>query len=775
MGLRKNFLILSAVAALLPLRADVLDDTFALQGNLDEARLDLQGGRWSPEIGAAAAQAITRFSAALASPGAAAEWQNATLNPSAPPVEAAESLGRIQGILQHTAALEMLAALQGGDVERAREWRAAIKLPKYANAVEGALALQRLGGEASHREEVGKLLAREAVIWQITRAREKADNLARLVSESRATPELVAARAAEIQALSNLPPALLAPATGGKTVDPASAAAAEQAFRRLLAPDAELGSAVSQWRLALEATYPNLLGADDVNRRERILLKLLRLIPFEYRSGVRDGKITIPIEYREAVTFTIQCQQTLTELMPVWRQTKAEALQAHGSDLLETLDSLEQTIKAKGAVGRVEELARSVSEILQKDFGLTLKKQGKTKEVVDETVLDIRSLLGESLAAAQGGNWRRAEEARLDAYVTFDLEIESRTLPRDPSLALRVEKAFLDGDGKHPGIKAALDKRAKGEELAAAYQRALEGMDECAALLKVGLSPGAAIASATVIIAREGLEAVVILAAILAGLRGAENAGVRKRVAGGAWLAVGVTVILFFASQSLLSGLSRYGETLEAVISIIAVIILLMVTNWVFHKMYWTEWNAKLRGMTKSAKAQQGTRMETWALVGVGFMTIFREGFETTLFMQSLILEAGMKSVGIGILLGGLLIATLGFAVFYIGAKLPYRKMLVYTGVLVVLVLFTFVGSTVRLFQTVGWLPVHPISGLEFPAWMGVWLGLYPTWEGVLIPLLSFAYVGGAWLWVKWSSARAAAKEAAEVASNPESAAISSH
>ncbi|HEY5792539.1 MAG TPA: FTR1 family protein, partial [Chthoniobacterales bacterium] len=374
---------------------------------------------------------------------------------------------------------------------------------------------------------------------------------------------------------------------------------------------------------------------------------------------------------------------------------------------------------------------------------------------------DVRGLLGESLAAAQAGNWRRAAEARLDAYVTFDLEIESRTLPRDPSLALRAEKAFLDGDSRGPGIKAALDRRVKGEELAAAYQRALEGMDECAALLKVGLSPGAAIASATVIIAREGLEAVVILAAILAGLRGAENAGVRKRLAGGAWLAVGVTILLFFVSQSLLSGLSRYGETLEAVISILAVIIMLMVTNWVFHKMYWTEWNAKLRVMTKSAQRQQGTRMETWALIGVGFMTIFREGFETTLLMQSLILEAGLRSVSIGILFGCLLIAALGFVVFYIGAKLPYRKMLVYTGGLVVFVLFTFVGSTVRLFQTVGWLPVHPIPGLEFPAWMGVWLGLYPTWEGVLIPLLSFAYVGGAWLWVKWNSVRAA-REAAE-------------
>lgn len=752
-----------AVVAFSPLRADVLDDTFALQRQLDEARLDLHGGRWTSEIGEKTIQSIATYAAMLTNVEAQAEWKLASLSPTATPVQAAEALGQIQGLLQHVAGLEMIATQQSGNLETAREWRASIKLPKYANAVEGALALQRMGGEANHRDEVSKLLAREYVVWQITRAREKADNLARLVSENRAIPELIAARAAEIQALSKIPASLLGLATGGKTGDAANDSAADQAYQNLLASGSNLGDSVIQWRLALETTYPNLLSEEDVDRRERILLKLLRLIPTEFQSGVRDGKIVIPIEYREAITFTIQCQQTLTELMPVWRQTKAEALKAHGAALLETLDALERTIKDKQSTSEVEKFAKEASSILQKHFGLSLKRYGKTKDVVDETVLDIRSLLGQSLAAAEAGNWRKAEALRLDAYVNFDLEIESRALPRDPSLAMRAERTFLDGDSKNIGIKAALDKRAKIDELTASYQRALDGLDECAALLKVGLSPEAAIVSAMVILTREGLEAVVILAALLAGLRGAENTSIRKRVASGAWLALVVTIVLFFVSQSLLSGLSRYGETLEAVISILAVIILLMVTNWVFHKVYWVQWNAKLRVMSKGAQDQRGTRMETWALIGVGFMTIFREGFETSLFLQSLILEAGLRPVLIGLSLGGGLIAILGFAVFAIGARLPYRKMLVYTGVLVVFVLFTFVGSTVRLFQTVGWLPVHPIHGLEFPSWMGIWLGLYPTWEGVLFPLLSFVYVGGAWLWVKLSASKAA-KEAERMA-----------
>jgi high-affinity iron transporter len=83
--------------------------------------------------------------------------------------------------------------------------------------------------------------------------------------------------------------------------------------------------------------------------------------------------------------------------------------------------------------------------------------------------------------------------------------------------------------------------------------------------------------------------------------------------------------------------------------------------------------------------------------------------------------------------------------------------MLIYTGMLVLLVLFTFLGSTTRLFQTVGWLPVHPIPGFSLPNWTGVWLGLYPTWEGMIAPFLAFVYVGAAWLWVKFTSRKARA------------------
>ena len=120
-------------------------------------------------------------------------------------LSAAISLGRLRARLQHAVALEMLWRQRKAQVEAAREWRTIIKLPKYTNSVDGTLALQRLGGDAAHRDEVSRLLAREYVVWQITRAREKSDGLIRLVREGRATIALVRARAAEIQELSLFP------------------------------------------------------------------------------------------------------------------------------------------------------------------------------------------------------------------------------------------------------------------------------------------------------------------------------------------------------------------------------------------------------------------------------------------------------------------------------------------------------------------------------------------------------------------------------------------
>ncbi|HZA90572.1 MAG TPA: FTR1 family protein [Solirubrobacterales bacterium] len=123
----------------------------------------------------------------------------------------------------------------------------------------------------------------------------------------------------------------------------------------------------------------------------------------------------------------------------------------------------------------------------------------------------------------------------------------------------------------------------------------------------------------------------------------------------------------------------------------------------------------------------------------LGFSSVFREGFETVLFLQALELNAGTGVVLSGVGLGLTLTAAVGALTFVLERRLPYKRMLVVTGVLIALVLVVLVGNTVRTLQGVGWVPITPLD-VEFPLWMGTWLGVFPTVETLAARAGAFAF-----------------------------------
>ncbi len=473
------------------------------------------------------------------------------------------------------------------------------------------------------------------------RTRQLFDYLQAQLANEEATPDFYAAYGAEIVALASFPAELLQAAELPPRND---LPAAPPALAENLASEANQ-AAVATWRQSLESTLPNLLEPADVVRLERLLARFVKLVPKEYRNGVNDGHVTIMLEYREAKQFTEQAQALTNELAPVWRRDRAEPFQKYYAAIHDKLGELSLQIRRLAPVDKVEETGHAASSLLEDKFGLSARRAGSKGNVIEETALEVRTALVDSLAAARADQWDEAESLRLDAYTSFDSEIEVRVLPRNPELGRRTERSFLEGSAGEPGIKTLLDRRAPIEELSEGYERTLAQLDQSVNLLKVSVSPATLAYTAFSIMAREGLEAVVVLAALMAGLRGAENKRTRRLVSSGAWIGVGVSLLTFWLSRTLIHSLSRYGEKLEAVISILAVIILFMVTNWVFHKYYWTGWNAKIRSLTKASQQSVSERWEWLALLGVGFLTVYREGFETTLFMQSLLLE-GQRLAG---------------------------------------------------------------------------------------------------------------------------------
>jgi high-affinity iron transporter len=151
-------------------------------------------------------------------------------------------------------------------------------------------------------------------------------------------------------------------------------------------------------------------------------------------------------------------------------------------------------------------------------------------------------------------------------------------------------------------------------------------------------------------------------------------------------------------------------------------------------------------------------------LITLGFVSIYREGFEVVLFLQALVLEAGSSVVLAGTVAGLLAVILLGIITFRLQVSLPYRNMLIVTGVLIGVVLLQIVGKTVYTLQVVGWMPIHSIHSVSFPYWWGTWFGVYPTWEGLVSQVLAAGFVIGSFYLAEWRTRsrrrRVAASEA---------------
>jgi high-affinity iron transporter len=251
--------------------------------------------------------------------------------------------------------------------------------------------------------------------------------------------------------------------------------------------------------------------------------------------------------------------------------------------------------------------------------------------------------------------------------------------------------------------------------------------------------------NASVIVFREGLEAVLIFAAVTASMMGG-NKGNRRPVAAGAGIAFAAAVATWFVVQAVLSAAAPLGAKLEGITGFLAIVVLLVVMNWFVHKVYWSEWIGRHHRQRRKVLAR-GSAV-TLGLVLLGFTSVYREGFEVVLFLQTLELQAGAATVLEGVALGLAGTAVVGVLTFWLHHKMPYKKMLVLTGCMLGLVLVVMIGGTAATFQDLGWLPSHPLP-FAVPEWLGAWFEIYPTYETVGIQILAALFVVGSYVLAK--------------------------
>ena len=265
--------------------------------------------------------------------------------------------------------------------------------------------------------------------------------------------------------------------------------------------------------------------------------------------------------------------------------------------------------------------------------------------------------------------------------------------------------------------------------------------------LTKGISPLAMVLSTSVLVFREGLEAILVLAAVTAGMARGKQKEYLRAIPVGAAVAFLATILTWFIVVAIISKVNAPELAIQAGTGLLAIVVLLVIMNWFFHKLYWTGWishhsNRKRRLLENAGESKASTTFLGLALLG--FTAIYREGFEIVLFLQNLRLRAGNLLVFKGTAIGLSLTLIVAVLTFIAHKHMPYKKMLVWTGILLGGVLLIMVGESVQEMQQAGWLHTTPLH-VPIPAWAGLWFSVFPNVESLLAQAFAALLVIGSY------------------------------
>ena len=352
---------------------------------------------------------------------------------------------------------------------------------------------------------------------------------------------------------------------------------------------------------------------------------------------------------------------------------------------------------------------------------------------------NVLAQLEQSLNAARSGRAGDATDKAADAYMAFE-PLETPVRAKSPGLVMSMERQFTEFKA---AIRGANIREA--EHLRDAIEAALP---EVVALTAPAGSGSEAFWQSFLIILREGFEAILVVGAIVAFLL---KTGHRERLRS-IWMGVAYALLASGATavvlKTVLSAVPASREIIEGATLLIAVCVLFSVSYWLISKVEAAKWQQFINEKVGAALDNGGGR----ALTFVAFLAVYREGAETALFYQALFNEGPnvVLPLSLGIVAGFVALAVI-FTLFYrYGVKIPIRRFFAVTSVLLYYMAFVFTGNGIRELQEGNALPLSVIAGFPHIEW----LGLYPSWQGVLaqlVLLLLFAFAVLKSFWPKRS------------------------
>jgi len=338
-------------------------------------------------------------------------------------------------------------------------------------------------------------------------------------------------------------------------------------------------------------------------------------------------------------------------------------------------------------------------------------------------------LLGASIEQYRSGNAQQAYQLALSAYLDGYELSEAALATSKPEMAKGLEQAMLS-------FREQIRAKAPLAEVERDYGELVASLGEASsALAENNMTASVGFVSAYVILLREGLEAILLLAAIAAVLIKLGRRDTLPYLHAG-WIGAlalggvtwGVSTYLFA-----ISGAGR--ELTEGLTALLACGVLLYVGFWLHDKTHAVRWREFIDGTVRNAL--HGKTL--WMLTFIAFLAVYREVFETVLFYQALWLQAapGTHSSLWGGIIGALFsLVALGWIILRSSVRLPLNLVFRLNAAILFVLAVVFAGHGVAGLQEAGWLPVDLIAFPSFDL-----LGIYPTLETLGAQLVVVALV----------------------------------
>jgi len=324
-----------------------------------------------------------------------------------------------------------------------------------------------------------------------------------------------------------------------------------------------------------------------------------------------------------------------------------------------------------------------------------------------------RRMIRQARQAFAEGRPDDADRLAIDAYLRGYEPLEARLRARDPQGTLAVEGAFRD-------LRAAISRGdAAGVD---AHGRRLDRLLEGGPAQGRPLVPFTA---ALVIYLREGLEAALLVGALLAGVRRLGRPDATRYLHAGWLAALPAGVATWWLFQRVVSLGANERELVEAAVALLAAAVLFSVSFWMISKIEARRWTGYLR--RRLEESLDGRRLAL--LAGLSFLAVYREAAETVLFTQALLLEGGRaRDVWAGAAAGAAAVVALAFAMSRTVTRLPMGPFFAVSSALLCGLAISFAGAGIYDLVAAGYLAPRPVSFPEIP-----WMGIHPDLTGLVV------------------------------------------